>query len=273
MAERKFDLGDYVEVKDRIRIFYELYAQGRLVTTDVRLSNEPDGVPRVLVEAAAYRTPDDPLPGRGWSWMVLPGSTTYTRGSELENTETSAWGRAIASLGILVDKSIASAQEVANKEGNGREPKPTTTHRDGLLGIAEVGKARDSDFELRQAPDGFTLGFKLKGSDGGFKVLTHDELALQLADLKEQVVGTRLTVWGTISTVTPGPTDKWRAFQVIDAEKVAAAGKILPGVPLVGVRGGDDDPDQYTPIPVAEGQESFDLEASMAIDAEEAATR
>ena len=65
-TDRKFDLGDYVEVKDRIRIFYELYANGRLVTEEVQLTNEPDGVPRVLVRAAAYRDPTDvhlPRPG------------------------------------------------------------------------------------------------------------------------------------------------------------------------------------------------------------------
>ena len=106
MPETKSYLEGYITVPERIAKFYEMFAQGRLVTTDVRLSSEPDGVPRVLVEASAYRTPDDPLPGRGWSWMVLPGTTNFTRGSELENTETSAWGRAIAS--VQVDASFVA---------------------------------------------------------------------------------------------------------------------------------------------------------------------
>jgi len=33
----RFDRGDYVEVKDRIAKFYELFGQGRLVTGEVRL--------------------------------------------------------------------------------------------------------------------------------------------------------------------------------------------------------------------------------------------
>ncbi len=94
-------LKDYVDVKERIRLFYERFPDGRLVTAKVKVTDKPDGVPRVWVHAMAFRTPDDLIPGDGWSWMTLPGSTPYTRGSEIENTETSAWGRAIGSLGPI----------------------------------------------------------------------------------------------------------------------------------------------------------------------------
>ena len=90
-------LGGYVEVKDRIRLFYEKYPEGRLVTADVRWPAPDDDMPRVAVKAYAYRDPADVHPSVGWSWMVLPGSSSFTKGSELENTETSAWGRAIGS--------------------------------------------------------------------------------------------------------------------------------------------------------------------------------
>jgi hypothetical protein len=283
MSDRKFDLGDYVEVKDRIAIFYELYPQGRLVTGKVYTELGPDGTPRVVVKAKAYRTPDDPLPGRGSSWMSLPGTTSYTKGSELENTETSAWGRAIASLGILVDKSIASAQEVQNKAG--QEPKrgsgfvsdtphSDTTHDGGLIGTVEVGKTRDSDFEVRKSGDDehFTLGFKLKSNGGGFKVLTRDELALQLLDAKAEVVGKRVTVWGRISTVEPNPGDRWRAYQVIAAERVQTPGGMLPISPLRAesstpagfvadsIEKALRDPEDPEPIPVVDGQVAFKLD-------------
>jgi hypothetical protein len=152
-------LADYVDVKERIRLFYEKYPDGRLVTSDVRATIEPDGVPRVWVEAAAYRTPDDPLPGRGWSWLVLPGSTPYTKGSELENAETSAWGRAIGSLGIGIERSIASQDEVNAKEGE-EHREAARTDDGGLIGVAEIGKGQ-ADFELRQTPEGFALAFRL----------------------------------------------------------------------------------------------------------------
>jgi hypothetical protein len=69
----------------------------------------------VVVKAYAYRTPDDPRPGIGHSSLTIPGATPYTRGSELENAETSAWGRALAALGFEVKKAIASADEVRSK--------------------------------------------------------------------------------------------------------------------------------------------------------------
>jgi hypothetical protein len=125
----KVDLGDYTEVKDRIALFYERYAQGRLVTEEVRATREPDDVPRIWVKAAAYRSPDDPHPAVGWSWMVLPGSTNFTRGSELENTETSAWGRAIGSLGILIERSIATSNEIESK-AQPVAPRPAPVARD-----------------------------------------------------------------------------------------------------------------------------------------------
>lgn len=114
------DLGDYTEVKYRIQEFYAKYPEGSLVTSKVRILDKVDP-PRVMVQALAFRNPTDELPGVGTSWMELPGKTPYTRGSEVENTETSAWGRAIASLGIAVDKGIATADEIRNQHGDGEE--------------------------------------------------------------------------------------------------------------------------------------------------------
>ena len=207
MVDKKFDLGDYVQVKDRIARFYELFGQGRLVTLDVSASREPDDVPRIWVKAAAYRTPDDPLPGIGWSWMELPGRTSYTKGSELENAETSAWGRAIGALGILIESSIATRNEIDNKADDHRDggslgvlppnrpPLERTTHDDGLIGT--VATSGTSDFQLRETPDGWILPFRLKaGRPAGQIVFAHDDLALALAPLREMLIGQRVTIWG-----------------------------------------------------------------------------
>jgi hypothetical protein len=67
-----------------------------------------------VMQAFAYRTADDKRPGTGWSSLQIPGATPFTKGSEIENCETSAWGRAIAALGFEVKRGIASRQEVAN---------------------------------------------------------------------------------------------------------------------------------------------------------------
>jgi hypothetical protein len=230
MADKKFELGNYVEVKDRIRLFYEACPEGRLVTDRAELWQD-DEVPRVVVKALAYRTPDDPHPGVGWSWMLLPGSTPYTRGSELENTETSAWGRAIGSLGIGINGGIASAQEVRNKSGEGdREPEPeTTTHDGGLIGVASVGKG-DADFNLRQSKDGPRLAFRLVQGRKGLKVMCHGPLADAVAVIRPEVEGKRVTVWGTLhdETFTPKGTDKEVTYQVVHAERIATPDYILP---------------------------------------------
>ena len=106
---------DYIPVNERIAAFIAKYPDGSLRPL------WPDEPYRVLGEgetkwlvygACAFRTPDDPAPGVGLAWEPVPGRTPYTRGSELMVAETSAWGRALAAIGIATNKSIASAEEV-----------------------------------------------------------------------------------------------------------------------------------------------------------------
>lgn len=116
MADR-FDLGGYVEVADRIVEFRDKYPDGRLRPVDPARPFtvvEVNGATFVVYVAACYRTPDDPLPGIGTAWEPVPGLTSYTRNSELQNAETSAWGRAIvAALIADTKRGIASRDEVA----------------------------------------------------------------------------------------------------------------------------------------------------------------
>lgn len=113
-------LGDYVEVADRIRMFYEQYADGRLVTSGFEIRDIGDRT-WIIVQAHAYRTPDDPHPGVGTAWEQYPGKTPFTRDSELMNAETSAWGRALAAVGIAVKQGIASMEDVRNRKADGDE--------------------------------------------------------------------------------------------------------------------------------------------------------
>lgn len=204
-----FSLGDYLEVKERIPLFLEKYPDGRLVTVQMLLSSEPDGKPRVIVEAAAYRTADDPHPGTGWSWMELPGTTSYTKGSELENTETSAWGRAIASLGIGIGRSIASKNEVDTKANPTdaimrRQSEPiagfdlTTAFDAGLLGMAEKGTS-DADFELRMTPEGHRLAFRLSEGRHKIKAIADGILAELIAENRTAIEGQTVNAWGSVN--------------------------------------------------------------------------
>jgi hypothetical protein len=138
-----FNLDDYVDVAERIRLFYEKFPDGRLVTVrhgryvteDEAGTVDTRGHPIthkkefVFCEARAYRTPDDPQPCAGTAWEPIPGATPYTRDSELMNAETAAWGRAIIAAGIP-SKKIASQQEVQAR----REPK---TEKDGPLDASD----------------------------------------------------------------------------------------------------------------------------------------
>jgi len=261
----KFDLGDYVDVKERIRLFYERFPDGSVMTTEVRATRDPDDVPRIWVEARAYRSAADDHPGVGWSWMVLPGATSYTKGSELENTETSAWGRAIGSVGIGIAGGIASADEVRAKGGT---VKADVEHGDdgSLIGTAEVGDKQSSDFMLRQTPEGAALGFRLRGGRGGILVECRGALADQLAGFRDAVVGQKVTVWGTIGERSWTPRGKSApvTFQVLAADRVS--------VPGVGVLPTDTTPEPVgAPGPDLAGTEApsaplFDDDEQAAID-------
>ncbi len=110
---------DYIDVAARIVDFRSKHPDGSLQPADLA---EPfriveiGGQQFVVVVAAAYRSPDDPRPGIGMAYEAYPGKTNFTRGSELQNAETSAWGRAIvAALAGDTKRGIASADEVRNR--------------------------------------------------------------------------------------------------------------------------------------------------------------
>lgn len=103
-------LDEYVDVAERIRIAKEKYPELTL-QSEWSFTETMDGIQWIVIKAWAYRNPDDDKPAIGHAWEVYPGKTPYTRGSELMVGETSAWGRALAALGIEVKK-VASKQEV-----------------------------------------------------------------------------------------------------------------------------------------------------------------
>ena len=113
-------LKDYIEVKDRIAEFYKLHPQGSLqFTFEGQL--EINGQAIIWGVARAYRSPEDQIPCTGTAWEFVPGKTPFTRGSELMNLETSAFGRCLGALNIgLNNAGFATAHEV--KMAKERDP-------------------------------------------------------------------------------------------------------------------------------------------------------
>ena len=120
MGRGDFNLDDYKTVPERIVEFAAKHPDGCLRPVN---PNQPYRIETVgdttfvVYAAAAYRSETDPLPGIGVAWERVPGTTTFTKDSELQNAETSAWGRAIvAVLASDTKKGIASAEDVRSRE-------------------------------------------------------------------------------------------------------------------------------------------------------------
>jgi hypothetical protein len=103
-----FDLASYAPVAERITLFYETFPRGRIITELVSRT-ERDVVFRALV----YRDASDgDAAATGWA-AEREGDGEINTVACLENTETSAIGRALANLGFTASRERPSAEEMA----------------------------------------------------------------------------------------------------------------------------------------------------------------
>ena len=103
-----FDNTGYATVAERVRLFYSAHPLGRIETQLVeRTENE------IVFKALVFRGPNDSAPGAtGWASERV-GDSEINAVACLENTETSAVGRALANLGFTASRERASAEEIA----------------------------------------------------------------------------------------------------------------------------------------------------------------
>lgn len=106
----------YIEVNERIKYFRENYKNWSLTSEIVSLENG------VCVIKATVKDENEVVKATGLAYEK-EGSTFINKTSYIENCETSAWGRALGNLGIGIDTSITSAEEVKNAMLN-QEEKP-----------------------------------------------------------------------------------------------------------------------------------------------------
>jgi hypothetical protein len=123
----RFNKDDYIEVKDRLALFWDKFPEGSIVTEELHVDDH-----RVRIKAAVYqhryvKEGDTQLPlGTGHAEEVRITEADIKRDSKkqyepnatsaVENCETSAVGRALAMAGFGVSKSVASRQEMEKVE-------------------------------------------------------------------------------------------------------------------------------------------------------------
>ena len=107
---------NYALVNSRVMAFRELFPEGKIQTEIVTMdegmvvmqTTVTDGDGKVLATGLAYER---------------EGSTYINKTSYIENCETSAVGRALGFLGLGVDDSIASVEELVNAVTNQNKEK------------------------------------------------------------------------------------------------------------------------------------------------------
>jgi hypothetical protein len=151
-----FDLSEYVDVKTRLKQALALYPQLRIVEHRPEITQVGD---QLFIECSVTvsRDPDDPIPVTAYIFEPYPGKTTFTKNSEQANGATSVLGRALGYMGLGIDKSIASSNEVLGRQ------QATEDDRSTVLSIArptptldgprskEIGSARLSARQQTEA--------------------------------------------------------------------------------------------------------------------------
>lgn len=116
-----FNLDNYVPVHERIEKFYAKYPNGRITTNYLLEAADGDNC---VFKASVFREKDDAEPSATGHAYEINGSSYINKTSYIENCETSAIGRALANLGIEVQRGIASREEMQKVERmNGDKPK------------------------------------------------------------------------------------------------------------------------------------------------------
>lgn len=100
---------EYVLVNERIKAFWQLYPNGRILTEIISLENE-----MCVIKAKVFTDREDERPAATGTAYEKESSSFINKTSYIENCETSAIGRALGILGIGIDTSVASAEEVEN---------------------------------------------------------------------------------------------------------------------------------------------------------------
>src|SRR5262245_46402982 len=111
--ELLFDVGEYAPVADRITLFYTRFPTGRIITRLVSRTEHD-----ITVQAFVFRSVEEQHPSATGLASERFGDGDVNTVACLENTETSAIGRALANLGLTASAQRPSREEMlkANRE-------------------------------------------------------------------------------------------------------------------------------------------------------------
>lgn len=104
-------LDEYARVAERIELFYSKFPSGRITT---KLLSSVDH--EIVVKAFVYRHSEETLPSATGLASERFGDGEVNTHSCLENTETSAIGRALANLGFAASRKRPSREEMEKVE-------------------------------------------------------------------------------------------------------------------------------------------------------------
>lgn len=137
---------EYVEVNTRLKYFRQNFKDWTLETDIVELTDD-----KVLMKAY-IKDPNGRVIATGYA-QEDKTSSYINKTSFIENCETSAWGRALGNLGIGIDSSVASYEEVdiaIKKQEAKQQPKKAAklkltdsgTHWDNTVNALKSGKVK-----------------------------------------------------------------------------------------------------------------------------------
>ena len=133
----------YVEVNERIIYFRDTF-KGWAMTSDIIELDDT----RCVMKASIFDE-NDRLIASGTAYEK-ESSSFINKTSFIENCETSAWGRALGNLGIGIDNSIGSADEVKNAIKNSDKVKMTNDIMDAMLSACKEGKGDVVEMRMKK---------------------------------------------------------------------------------------------------------------------------
>lgn len=134
----------YIEVNERLKEFrsnpkYEGYS---LISDLIQLENGICTIKAIISNAYGV------IVATGFA-QEKEDSSFINKTSYIENCETSAWGRALGNLGIGIDTSIASAEEVLNAMKN-QENKPKKVEPKKPVSQDDINNEIDEQLAIEQ---------------------------------------------------------------------------------------------------------------------------